>query len=1417
MATSPQQPSRCLSHVRLRTASGASRRADVRVYDEKGTLLAEIDDVQLQPVDAGALSRLGARWLDAALYEWAWRRVPASDTALEPSPAQLAEAAQSHVGDHRVAAGLDLYDIFLPRFDAWCAMQVVRTMRELGWLPRAGERVAGAQALADALGVAGRHRRLFARLLAILVEEGWLTRQGEGYVVQSAWPVPDVTDGAPAALLAACPAARAEVELTERVTRDLAPALRGQRDAADLLFPAGSLDTTERLYRDSPTARFYNSVIADVIAAATQRPRARPLRIIELGAGTGGTTAHVLPRVATAGVEYTYTDIGALFVARAKERFAPHARFMRFATLNLELAPQEQGFDVGSYDVVIASNVVHATTDIERTLGHARSLLAEGGLLVMLEVTAPQRWFDLTVGLTDGWWAFTDIALRPDYPALARTAWLELLPRCGFVDAAALPPAGQPGVLGLQSVFVARAGAQSDPERSGSPAWLVLADSGSAGDGLVRALRSRGDHVVQVSIDRSTSPAEALRQLRLQRRPLRGAIHAASLDDMPADALDADALQTRQQRGVLAALSLAQALLTAGDVPPRLWLVTRAAVRADAVDASVDATQAPLWGLGKALALEHPELRCVCIDVDDLQSSQAALLRELDEGGDESQVALRHGERLVARLVPMQRPVHPLNEPAAWRLVAAVPGSLDRFDRVPMTRRAPQAGEVEIAVEAAGLNFKDVLNALDLYPGDAGPLGSECAGIVVSVGAGVAELQVGDAVLAVAAGSFASHVVAKAHLVRKLPPGVPFEEGATFAIAYLTAGFCLHHLARLTSGRRVLVHAAAGGVGLAAVHLALRTGAEVYATAGSPAKRELLRALGVAHVFDSRSAAFGERVLAQTAGAGVDVVLNSLAGDALIEASFAALSHGGHFVEMGKRGIKTADWVQKLGRDIRYHVVDWGETEVRDPALVSGLLDDLMAAWRRGELPPLPRHAFTLGPAAEGAASAWRLMAQARHIGRVVLRRRDPSSPPVRRDGTYLVTGGLGGLGLIVAGWLVEQSAGRVVLIGRRGVTSEAAPLLAAWRARGAQIAVHALDVADPAALGTLLQDLRRDGPPLRGLIHSAGEVADGSVLQQDAEQFARGFRAKVQGAHALEAATRADALDFFVLFSSVASVLGSAGQSNHCAANAFLDQFAQARHLRGLPAVAINWGAWTDVGAAVKGGVAERMASMGLAPITPAQGLQALERALAWPLAQMIVLPAAWARYAAKVMRNGHAPAWLGELLAAAPSPSSTHWTTSPRAANSTIEQGDAARGANGIQAQILAAPVGRRRTLLATFVRERALRALGQLAGHGIDPSVPLGELGLDSLLAVELRNTLATALGRPLPATLLFDHPTIDALTDHLLRELSTPDTPQLEVTGRSIGSSASTIVDCIEDLSDEEVERQLSARSQSKAQR
>lgn len=1380
----------CWSHVALQGTPGESVSATIRVFDEAGHPVAILADVRLRRVAGDAMARLGSRWLDDALLEVQWPAVERDGTGAPAwSLQEIATMAAADLPELRRAAGLDAYDAFLPALDDLCLDYVHRAMTELGWQPVPGE-VVSASALAQSLGIAGRHHRLFTRLLAILAEGGVLRRVGDEWLVLQPLAAGE-TEERRLALVEAHPYGRPELEMTGRAGAGLAGALRGARDPMELLFPAGSLETAERLYRDSPPAVAMNGMMARAVAAAASAaPAGRPLRILELGAGTGGTTAHVLPVLGATTFEYTYTDIGPLFVARARERFGA-VPGMRFATLDLERSLVEQGVPAAHYDLVIASNVVHATRDLRQTLGRIREALVPGGLLAMLEVTAPQRWFDLTVGLTPGWWAFDDFDLRPDYPAMARDQWISVLAASGFTGTAV--PNGVapvPGVLGLQSLLLAQAGVASP---AGKRSWLVFADTLGAMPAIADTLRARGDRCVMVrrgagyveqgdddiSIDPNV-PVHFDRVLERHGQALAGVIYGWALD---ADSgVRPSALA--QPAEFLAAMSLAQALLRRGDVP-RLWIITRGGQWVAPDGLGLEPLQGTVWGLLRTLTLEHPELAATAVDLDPASgpSSVDGLADLLDHPPTEPQLAIRKGRVHGARLARYRRGRRPA--PAPWRL-HATRQSLDGLEHLPLERRLPGPGFVEIEVEATGLNFKDVLNTLGMYPGDPGPLGGECAGRVVAVGPGVSHVRPGDAVVALAPGSFASHVIARAAFVLPRPPGMGADEAATFPIAFLTAHFCLDHVAGLRAGERVLVHAAAGGVGMAAVRIAQRIGAEVHATAGAPWKQELLRSMGVRHVYDSRSPGFADGILAATAGHGVDVVLNSLTGE-MLDASFTVLAPCGRFVEIGKRGLWSEERVAALGKQHSYHVIDWGEVADADPDLIRGMLTALLDAAATGALQPLPRHTFTV----DRSADAFRFMARARHAGRIVVRHAQHTSAglTVSSRGTYLITGGLSGLGLVVARRLAEGGAGRLVLVGRRGVPAGSAREVEALR-RLTRVETAALDVSDEAGLSALLERIRQEGPPLRGVIHSAGVVDDAGFLSQDREKVAAVFAPKVAGATLLDRLTRGDSLDCFVLFSSVAGVLGSSGQANHAGANAFLDLLAARRRADGLPGLSIAWGPWSGVGAAADRGMADRLVSLGLGTITPEQGLQALDRAAGDDLVQVVVQPADWPRVLTREPRR----AALLSTLIEQPVPAR--------------EAGAVPALRRGLREDVADAPEGRARHVIAGFVRERALKALGLDPARALDPGTPLGELGLDSLLAVELRNDLGTAIGKTLPATLLFDYPTVEALTGVLLEELGLDDNaaPAAEVAAAPASTLAS-----IEELSDEEVERRLAARA------
>ncbi len=581
-------------------------------------------------------------------------------------------------------------------------------MSELHWTPEVGESH-NEHELAEALRIAARHRRLFRRLLSILAEDGWLARDGEDWIVRRRFPVVD-PDGEIARLIAEFPTGVSELELTGRAGHALAGALRGEVDPLQLLFPDGSSDATERLYRDSPPAKFYNGLIAEIVSrAANAADRRQTLRILEIGGGTGGTTAHVLPRLTATGVEYTFTDVGPLFVSRARERFGAKPA-VRFEVLDLERDPAAQGFGSQRFDMIIASNVIHATADLEATLGRVRQLIAPGGVLAMLEVTAPQRWFDLTVGLTPGWWLFSDSALRPDYPTLSRDRWLTTLSKCGFDSTVALPGArDRSGVLGLQSLFLARSSAAPAPVAGTE--WLLHADESGVAAALAARLRDRGDtctlvrtgteferreNVCTVNPTSADDYRRLLTELRSAGRTVGGVVHAWSLDapreDAAADFADSGFVFSN----VGSARALAQALAAEAALA-RLWFLTRGAQQADAADHPLSPSQAAVWGFGRTLTAEHPELRSVCVDLDPAGNpgdpvELGALIAELDAMGDEAQVALRGGARRVARLMHAPRASRADSARAPYRLARSSAGGLDGLALTPLERRAPGPG-----------------------------------------------------------------------------------------------------------------------------------------------------------------------------------------------------------------------------------------------------------------------------------------------------------------------------------------------------------------------------------------------------------------------------------------------------------------------------------------------------------------------------------------------------------------------------------------------------------------------------------------------------------------------------------------------------------------------------------------------------
>ena len=787
--------------------------------------------------------------------------------------------------------------------------------------------------------------------------------------------------------------------------------------------------------------------------------------------------------------------------------------------------------------------------------------------------------------------------------------------------------------------------------------WLILADGRGLGESLRSRLASAGQRCVLVrpgftfvheGNDQFTlNPANRANFERLFKEagvtaemPLRGVLHLWSLDFPVFDAMTEEDLERSQLLGCGTALHLIQTLpsVKAGS-SPSVWLVTREASSAPDSSAPVHAAMAPLCGFARVIANEHSELRCRCLDLDQQSTEVSAdiLFGEL-AGGEfgEIEVAFRDRSRLVPRLVRLA-PVtateaSPQESSNAVQLEVSQAGSLENLRWTSLERVAPGPDEVEIEVLATGMNFRDVLCALGMYPGTIGALGAECAGVVTRVGDRVEEFEAGDQVMAVARGGFSTFVTLRADHVAPQPAGVTLAQAASIPVAFLTTFYGLHHLARMKAGDRVLIHAAAGGVGLAAVQLAQQAGAEIFATAGSPEKRSYLQALGVAHVFDSRSLDFANEIMSRTSGRGVDIVLNSLAGE-FIGKSVSVLAPGGRFLELGKRGILTGAQFGAARPDCEYCAYDLGEEARADSSLLPRMFKDLLAAFAKGVLRPLPITAFST----ERVVDAFRFMAQAKHIGKIVVTKAVPEAavrtPPtnlrLREDASYLITGGLGGLGLETARWMAREGARNIVLMGRRPPDAKSAAVLNELTLGGARIAIERCDVSDETALAASLGRISRSMPPLRGVVHAAGVLDDGIIEQQTWSRFKDVMAPKVHGSWNLHRLTLSLELDFFVMYSAAATLIGSPGQGSYVAANAFMDALAHHRKAKGLSALSIDWGAWAETGMAARltKKDAERWTDRGLRPIQLDEGMAKLGEMLVSSRAQIVAAPIDWSR----------------------------------------------------------------------------------------------------------------------------------------------------------------------------------------------
>jgi acyl transferase domain-containing protein/thioesterase domain-containing protein/acyl carrier protein len=935
--------------------------------------------------------------------------------------------------------------------------------------------------------------------------------------------------------------------------------------------------------------------------------------------------------------------------------------------------------------------------------------------------------------------------------------------------------------------FSSRAAAENERAKTGT--WLLFADRSGVAEKLAAALKKQGGHPLLVfcgekfqrtGVNRFEIAASSLPDLQqliaeanmMNGKSLAGVVHLWSLDAADGAGLNSPLLRQAGAGGCHSVLHLVQ-LLALENSAPRLWLVTRGAQAVNAAE-NISVAQSPLLGLGRTITTEFPKLACRLVDVDSGNAEKIArqLLREISIGDGETEVAWRGQSRFANRLARTSLERHPPRAPLSsnpgYRLEIPASGVMDELALLETPRRRPGPREVEIEICAAALNFRDVMKSLGIYPMDSDMdllLGDECSGRVIAVGKGVKQFKIGDEVIAAGAGCFASHLTIPAPFVVRKPARLGFEEAATIPVTFMTAWHALHHLGKIRRGEKILIHAATGGVGLAAIQIARLAGAEIFATAGNDEKRTYLRKLGIRHVMDSRSTAFAGEIIKITKGAGVDLVLNSLAGDAIAK-GLSALAPGGRFLEIGKRDIyaNTAVGLRPFRKNLSLFVIDMGQVMAEQPDTVQHLLQTLMKLFRAGKLQPLPRQTLPVSRAAD----AFRLVAQAKHIGKIVLTMQDvsvtPRRPPPREKiqfsarASYLITGGLGGFGLAVAKWLVASGARNLVLTGRSGAaTAEAKRAVAELKRRGAKVLVVKADVAEEEDVARIFKLAAKKLPPLRGIFHAAMVLDDGLLTQLTAERFSRVLLPKAAGAWNLHTASAALPLDHFVMFSSVSALVGAAGQANYTAANCFLDALAHHRRALGLPALTVNWGALGEVGFLARNAkVAEHLAAHGVHGIAPAQATEMLGRLLQSSATQIGFMRVDWQKF-------------FGAAAGATLPPKFSEVFT----ASTEAKSDDAGEARN----RILSTPAAERPALAAAWVGESAAKVLRTSAAK-LEANRPLKEMGLDSLMAFELLNRLETQFGVSLPPSKFSANATINNLAAVVLEILGGAAEPAAE---------------------------------------
>lgn len=1306
-------------HGRLVSESSRSGVADIDLADMDGNIVMTLKGARFQKVEfkPATLTLMAEDWrIDP---EWQPRQV--ADLVL-PDLASLKAAANLSVkaDDAELSAGLDK----LVGAYAWQAVQAIAPDLEsfsIASLAQEGE-------------VVEEQRPLLRTLVAMLEADGYVVRDE----ATGRWSVAE--DAAPAhpgdivrELMLARPDWVAELVAVSSAGSALPARLRGEAEARVAM--------AEILEDGAPGREAANRALASMVEAVVAAwPAGRAIRILECDGRHGGLAASVLPVLPPERCDYLFTDPDEGLVGRAEHRFAKH-HFARTATYGEDSVPLE------AFDLVLTANL----GDVETLARH----LVPGGLVIALHAL-PNRVTSLVHGVSESTMAESSGSLGEmlSIPAVEGPLGQELVLAQRSAPASVTLPEVQAD--GLKRTLIVTA------DEAGTPFVEALAAALSS-EGVPASIRViSADDLSDEAMEKLVAEEDADEFIHLAGWNRSGAMDSA------------DALLAYEDLRCFSLVALARAIEQHQiNVPDRagpmhLRVVTRGAL-ATMARGPLDPFQATAVGLVRVILNEMGSLKAKVVDVHATADDRIAghdTARALLAAGDESEMQLADGMRLIARVREathnaLARISGKASTGEAFQLACRPQGGLDSLHLAAIERKAPESDQVEVRVAAAGLNFRDVLWTMGMLPEEAvehgfsgATIGMECSGIVERVGSDVTHVKPGDRVMGFASSTFGTHVTTRADGIGLLPDNVGLVEAATIPTTFITAWYALDHLARLRKGETVLIHGAAGGVGLAALQIAKMKGAIVFATAGSADKQRLVKDMGADHVLSSRSLAFAEEIMKLTDGKGLDVVLNSLAGEAITR-GLALLKPFGRFLEIGKRDLYANSRIglRPFRQNLSYFGIDADTLLVERAELAAELFAEISALFATGALRPLPHQTFPVARSDE----AFRLMQASKHIGKIVITlpeadgRAAPLVPAASldlpKDGTFVVTGGLAGFGLTTAQWLASNGVSQLALMGRRGAaTEEAEAALAAFAAAGVKVKPVAVDVADRAALAAALDEVRAEMGPIKGVVHAAAVIEDAPVIMIQRDLAHRVQSAKMQGAWNLHELTLNDPLEAFVLYSSSSAVVGNPGQGIYVGANLFLDALAQLRRAEGRPALSVGWGAIKGAGFLTRNTHVEEMlenrAGMAATPV---------QDALA-ELGRLLTVDAT--RVAASqfnLMR-------LGQSLPG---------TRLPRF-RKLVPQGVSVSGDQGstLAAALEAMSDEERMEVLTNLVREQVARVIGAAASQ-IESDRTLAEMGLDSLMAVELAESLEQEIGKPVSVMQMIQAGTINGVVSVVMR--------------------------------------------------